>query len=229
MTSELEAELNRIGWARVDPWRRVWLATSFKPDGGLVAPSSRAAKDLAAKHRSLCLSIVAAVEGLTALSDETRTSINLDSTAPDQRDGGRPDHVGLAVEALHAICPGLLRWAEYLEHEAGKAKLGRPRKEPAFRIAAALAEVHLIGKGKVPKIGRLADGSGPSGVYGKTVANVCMLLGINVADVVPHCKRAINDLTPDRIAAIRTATNSPSLSLFAANGKTRPLTRLFSI
>lgn len=211
MTPELEAELNKIGWARVDPWQRARLSTSLTANGGLVASSPQAATAAASSHRNLCQSIVAAVEGLTKLSEEARTSINLDSTLPDELDGGWPDHVDAAVQALYAICPGLLRWTEYLNHEANKAKRGRPWNEPAFRVAAAMAEIYLIGRGKVPTIGRLADGGGPSGEYGKAMAKVCNLLEIKVADVVPHCQRAIADLTPDRIAEIRAATNPRAL------------------
>lgn len=211
MTPELEAELNKIGWARVDLWHRAWLATSLKADGGLVASSPQAAEAARKKYLKLRRSIVATVEGLTALSEEARTSINLDSTPPDERDGGWPDHVDAVVQALHAICPGLVRWAEYLDHEADKAKRGRPWNEPAFRVASAMAEIYLIGRGKIPTVGRLADGGGPSGTFGKAVAKVCILLGIKVADVVPHCQRAIADLTPDRIAETRAATNPRAL------------------
>lgn len=215
MTPEVEAELKKIGWARVTNRQRALLAEALKLDGGLAAPGPRPGKAVASKHRRLCLSIVAAAEGLAALSDDMRTSINLVSTPVDERDGGWPDHVGVAVEALHAISPGLLYWADYL---AGKPKRGRPKNEPAFQVASALAMIHVIGTDKMPTIGNLADGSGPSGAYGKAVAKVFALLDIKVADVVPLCQKAINDLTPDRIAAFQIATNPRSLSLFASRG-----------
>ncbi|WP_137110001.1 hypothetical protein [Rhodobacter sp. SY28-1] len=213
MTPEVEAELNKIGWARVvDPWQRAWFSTTLKVYGGLVAPSPKAAVAAAKRHRRLCVAILASVEGLTALSDDARGTINLESTPVDHRDEGWPDHVGVAIEALHAISPGLLRWEEFLKHEEERAKRGRPKNEPAYRIASALAEIHLIGKGKPPKVGRLEDGGGPSGIYGQTVANVCALLGIKVADVVPPCLEAVKGLTPERIAAIRIAVNPRSTS-----------------
>jgi hypothetical protein len=123
----------------------------------------------------------------------------LNSTPVDERDGGWPDHTSNAACALETLVPGLIYWTELLEHEAQKARRGGRHNEPAYRIAAALAEIYVIGLGEKPTIGNLADGTGPSGLYGKVTRTVLAQLGLGDIDVVRPCRAAIKDLTEDRM------------------------------
>jgi hypothetical protein len=201
VTPEVEAELRKIGWtwASRDPRRKFLYEMVLQANAGMVAHSPQDAKEQLAQHRILCATVFAAIEGLRTIPKDAATSINLGSTPVDDRDGGWPDHIASAASALETLVHGLIDWTEFLEHEAQKARRGGRHNEPAYRIAAALAEIYVIGLGEKPAIGNLADGRGPSGPYGKVTKSVLAHLGFGDKDVVRPCRAAIRDLTEDRM------------------------------
>lgn len=201
MTPELEVELNKIGWkwASRNPWHKVWYELVLRKDGGLVASDPQEARAALARHRALCASVINVVEGLRALSDDAATSINLDCIPVDERDKPWPDHITRAASALEFLAPGLIGWADLLAHEAQKARRGGQVNEPAYRIAETIAEIYVVGLGEKPTIGRLEDGSGPSGLYGRVTAAIFSILEVRASDVFRPCRTAIDRLTEARM------------------------------
>lgn len=201
MTPELLVELNKIGWKRASahPFRKMKFERVLRKDAGMVAPSPQNAKAALARHLALCKELLEVVERLRALSEDAATTINLGSTPVDDRNGGWPDHIAMAVTTLERLVPGLNSWAEFLEHEAGKSRRGGRKNEPAYLIAETLAEIYVIGLRKKPTIGKLVDGTGPSGSFGKVTAAVFAILKVEKSDVIRPCKAAIEGLSESRM------------------------------
>lgn len=228
MTHELEAILNRIGWATVKfvaPFLAGSLAARLTPNGGLFESHRPTARAGLERHQQLMTAMAKVLEELEALSPgklryaNWASSLALDT--PDARDVGVPDRVSQARAALEAIVPGILSLNESLAWEAelreGNARRGRPPNRAAYRIAEALAEVYVIGMGKTPPLGRDSGSNEANGGFATTFVDVCKILGVRVKDPHDVCEAAKEKLTPERVTELlgwRTGRNLRRLSLF---------------
>lgn len=215
MTPELEAELNKIGWAnaRHHPSAIAWKLT-LQPKAGLIA--SWPTEAAAAHERLLVLwnAIQTVRNEIDALTDDARRFINLTSTPPDERDGGWPDHLANAVTALQALDEGLISWGTGLRHAAEHARAHRPKNEPAYRVAGVLAEIYFVGLGRMPGNGNIDGTSKPSTPFGKVAKQVMGLLGIEIRGVYSVCAAAIAELSEARQADLRNPKSFRDPSLF---------------
>ena len=78
-----------------------------------------------------------------------------------------------------------------------KRRKGLPLNAAAYEIADTVARVFVIGTGEAPRAGRLADGTGLSGPYGKAVEKTLLILGHSVSDAFDLCHAAVSNLSLD--------------------------------
>lgn len=201
MTGEQEKRLSEalapIGWERAElvaPWRAARLRATLTSAGGKLNGKRGALE----RHESLMAAVATTVEALGDLSDAERTALDLASTPHGLLDDGSLPAVDAAIRALDCLIPGLISLAETHRHEAPYGK----RNDAAYRVAEALAEIYVIGRGKRPGASRNSVDGGPSGHFPKVVAAVFEILGIEVRDIYPQCRAARDALSDERFAEL---------------------------
>jgi len=226
MTPDLQSILERIGWATVKARApayalqlEVRLRDSSRDNAARTAQVER--------ERLECfIEDVLRVKGSAdALAITSKSFVDFELSSSSERDGVIPNRTQDAVDLLLALGPGLEALAEFLDQRANHARGGRPRKDAAFRIAEAVAEIYVIGRGEMPAKSSSAEGLA-SGEFSNVCHEVFKALGVDSSRrTLEPLRAAIDRLTGerlDRLMAIRSGALSrdlPSLFDLAAKGK----------
>ncbi|SOC10181.1 hypothetical protein SAMN05877809_10580 [Rhodobacter sp. JA431] len=219
MIPELEVALTPIGWERVKviaPHEARRLALHLNTNGGLVAFDAHQARKSAKQIETLERDIASVLIRLQGLTDDARTTVNLVSTSPEERNGGWPDHVGAAISSLTVLSPGLECWRDQLKRlGAEEGGRGRPTNLAVRSIAFAVAEIFVIGTGRKPTF----RGKSGSDLFAKTVKAVIDALGLRHVETIDGaCQWAVEQLDEGRMARLLDLHNGAEhqrhLSLF---------------
>lgn len=206
MTPEVEAALLPLNWHLVKrqyPTKARWIGLQLKPNGGLLHPDAQAAKVALERHDEALRAMRTVLDHLNDMESEKINRIDLAScpiedlhSSPGFDWSGRVD---AARTALIQIIPGMLQEAELLRWEAGKAQQGGQKNQAAYRVAEAVAEIYVLGLKKRPTAGKLANGMGVSGLFGKVVASVFVALDIKAKALFGPCDAAKSAMTEARM------------------------------
>lgn len=201
MRPEIEAALAPLNWPTVRlrfPARAQALALTFNQRAADLSP--RFQRRNAEQLEALMAGMAATFEAMAALSPEMANRINLQSTPPVERDGGWPDHLEAAGEALRRIVPGVLAEVETARHFAGPPKRGQEPNVLAYRVAEAIAEIHVLGLGQRPTIGRGGTGEQALGTqFGRAVEAVFDAMGLRVGEPFRPASAAARALRGHRL------------------------------
>jgi hypothetical protein len=201
MKPEVEEELNKIGWRMVErlyPFVALSVRSAMSQTGGNLAKNGKAARTESRRIRTLVEHTIAATRGFSELSEIQRGIVNVASTKVEDREFAIPDHVNAASEGLLAIEEGLLDLLAFLEFEGEKNQIGRPVNEAARSLCEHVSIVYVLHFGERPSIGRLADGGGVSGKYGRVCEKIMKSLDMKVADAYRPCLGGIERISDNR-------------------------------
>lgn len=205
MNPDIEDELDNIGWKPVKylfGWQAQYISSSITSTGGKFAQDRVQAREMADRLTALIKNAEELCHGLLHLTDEQEVTLNVNLTEFEDRDRGIPDHVSDMIESIANLRVELDDLHSMIMREAGEVKPGRPKNEAARSVCAAIAEIYVLRYGKIPRIGRLEDGSGVSGRYGQTCHRVLTLLGLEIGDVYRVCADAISRVDGTRAQSL---------------------------
>lgn len=198
--------LDPIGWPlleRASPILAANLATRMNEDGGLAASAPSVARQEARGLDRLARLLFEAAKGLEDLPPDERRAIGLATMrTPPTQNIDVPDPVTEALSALWQVIDGLSARLDRLDDLAAKGGRGGQAKLPARRIAEAIAMLWIVARGDLPTLGRLADGSGLSGEYGRCVERVLASARVKCADAYRPARDALDGVAADE-ATIR--------------------------
>lgn len=193
--------LEPVGWPlieRASPLLAAQLAAKLDRNGGLVAGTPSSARIEAEKIEALARLVHKTMQQLENLPTEQRRTIGLATlTVLPSDDNEVPDPTGDAVAALWRVLDGLTAQMDRLDQMTAKGGRGGQANLPAREVAHAVACLWIIARAEPPSLGRLADGSGLSGEYGRTVERVLSAVGIRCADAYRPAKDALDALLED--------------------------------
>jgi len=192
MTPELEEVLDGIGWQVAKVYNRSLFFLAWEPtkDGGLLFRSKPDARE----GINNLLKLEAALKQIpptlhSMLSGVLRTSEDWDSG----RNPMEEFELGLA-EAINIA-----------RHEQDKlwTGAGPNAKQAARKVADQMAEIYVLGMGKLPTSGTKPDNSNePSTQFSRAVRDVYRLLDIDAHFMGP-CERAVAALEADDGAGLK--------------------------
>ncbi len=196
----VEAALNEIGWQKaklINPS----LYFQMLPDehGGLLFKSKTEADKSAKAIDDLCKSLKTFLAVESRLTKKQRFAINYASAEPQEYETGEfQDRLAEAVVALGAIKTGVAEARIVTKHEHSEEWSGRSasKKSPAYRVAAKLAKIYVLGEGKKPTY--YMDHGEPSTLYARITRRVFDLRGIK-SGIRGPCLEAIAGLTNARM------------------------------
>lgn len=215
----LEAELDKIGWQRAknDCTLRGSLFQLAAPDerGGLMflekdkARGRYEAADAAKELEDVTRAMADLEKAIDRVAPARRSLINHACASPDEHETGvYVDRLDLINQVMHDALTGCIEAMDIIDHEIQEfpAKDGRPKVHRAYRVAAQIAEIYVLGLGKMPEYRsiRLAKGGQsdkPTSLYGCVTENVFDLLDIPGGTRNP-CESAITQLEGGRFETL---------------------------
>lgn len=197
MTPEVEAHLDQLGWQTVKlryPVEASWIDFAISPTGGNLTENKQQARSAAKSIRDLTVQILNLAKDLDNLNGPQRTVVNLGSAkSSEERDRAR-DFVSEAGQGLLRLEEGLYDLIWQLESDGGIPRRGWPKNIAARKVCKAVAITYYLSRHKLPSIGKLENGKGMSGEYGKVCEAILAELGITHSDVFSACKDAVENL-----------------------------------
>lgn len=182
MSDEIEAILNDIGWQFAKRCNQSLIFWNWEPrkNGGLLfagKPDAREGLEYLKKIKRAMADLPAPLREM--LGNEMRTSEDWDS--------GR--------DLLSELETALFRTTNYAQTERDRLWSGRgPSANHSSReVAEKMAEIYVLGLGKMPTYGRKPDSSEPSTDYSRAVRDVFGKIQL-LAHFGEPCKQAIEML-----------------------------------
>lgn len=201
--------LDPIGWPlleRASPIFAAALAARMNARGGLAASAPSVARQEASGLDDLARQLFEATKRLETLTAVQRRAIGIATVRvfPSQ-DSDIPDPVEDAIAALWQVIDGLSDRLERLDDLAAQGGRGGQINLAAREIAEAVAILWIIAQWDLPTLGRLADGSGLSGEYGRCVERVLDAVGVKCADAYRPARDALDAIiaNEDTVTGLR--------------------------
>lgn len=201
--------LDPIGWPlleRASPIFAAGLAARMNGRGGLAASAPRMARQEASGLDDLARLLFEATKRLETLTAEQKRAIGLAAmTSPPAQDNDIPDPVADAIAALWQVIDGLSARLDRLDDLAAQGGRGGQTNLAAREIAEAVAMLWIVARWDFPTLGRLADGSGLSGEYGRCVEQVLAAVGVKCADAYRPAQDALDTVraNEDTVVSLR--------------------------